>query len=60
MLAVLHKRALGLGHAGFAQLFPFDNSIPHGRHNEQLTFPHDHVVYGAKHFPPPPAPRLTL
>ena len=45
MLAVLHKRVLGLGHAGFAQLFPFDDIIPHGRHNKQLTFPHDHVVY---------------
>ena len=45
MLAVLHKRVLGLGHAGFAQLFPFEDIIPHGRHNKQLIFPHDHVVY---------------
>jgi len=45
MLAVLHKRVLGIGHLGFARLFPFSDFMHPRGHDKQLTFPHHHVVH---------------
>ena len=41
MLAVLHKRVLGISHEGFADLFPFaENQSRPGHHNKQIRCAH--------------------
>ena len=45
MLAVLHKRVLGIAHHTLISMFPFSSYQPAHRHNKQLALPIEQMIF---------------